>query len=90
MLNIECVFILSTPPVFTLLTLRRSRQDIIINVKRPSCKVPFILSDVNETQFFLKIFERSLNIKFHENPSRGSRVVSCGQTVRQTDRHARS
>jgi len=30
------------------------------------------------------IFEKSSNIKFHENPSSGSRVVPCGQTDRQT------
>ena len=26
------------------------------------------------------IFEKQWNIKFHENPSSGSRVVPCGQT----------
>jgi hypothetical protein len=29
---------------------------------------------------FLQILEKFLNIKFHENPSWESRVVSCGQT----------
>ena len=32
------------------------------------------------------IFEKSSNIKFHENPSSESRVVPCEQTKRQTDR----
>ena len=27
-----------------------------------------------------QIFEKYSNTKFHENPFRGSRVVSCGQT----------
>ena len=27
-----------------------------------------------------QIFEKYLNIKFHENPSGGSRVVPCGRT----------
>jgi len=27
-----------------------------------------------------EIFEKHSNIKFNENPSSGSRVVSCGQT----------
>jgi hypothetical protein len=27
----------------------------------------------------LQFFEKSPNIKFHENPSNGSRVVTCGQ-----------
>jgi len=34
-------------------------------------------------EFYLQIFERSLYIKFHENPSSGSRVAPC----RRTDRH---
>ena len=34
--------------------------------------------------FFGEIFEIYLHIKFHENPSRGSRVFACGQTDRQT------
>jgi len=32
-------------------------------------------------RFFLKFCD----FKFHENPSSGSRVVSCGQTDRRTD-----
>ena len=31
-----------------------------------------------------QIFEKSSNVKFHENPSSGSRVVPCGQMDRQT------
>jgi len=34
------------------------------------------------------MFERHSNIKFHENPSSGNRVVSCGQTDGRTDRRA--
>jgi len=30
--------------------------------------------------FSRQIFEKSSNIKFHKNPSSGSRVVPCGQT----------
>ena len=33
--------------------------------------------------FFLQIVEKSLNTKFHENSSSGSRVVPCGRTDRQ-------
>ena len=36
-------------------------------------------------EFSQQIFEKYLNIKFHENPSSGSRVVPCGRTDRQTD-----
>ena len=33
-----------------------------------------------ELGFSWQIFEKSSNIKFHENPSSGSRVVPCGRT----------
>jgi len=36
-------------------------------------------------EFSRQIFEKSSNIKFHKNPSSGSRVVPCGQMVRRTD-----
>jgi len=36
-------------------------------------------------EFTQDIFEKYSNIKFHENPSSGSRVVPCGRTERQTD-----
>jgi hypothetical protein len=42
-------------------------------------------------EFSRQIFEKYVNIKFHENPSSGNQVVTCGrtdeQTGRQTDRH---
>ena len=31
-------------------------------------------------EFSSRIFENYANIEYHENPSSGSRVVSCGQT----------
>jgi hypothetical protein len=36
-------------------------------------------------EFFRPFFEIYPNIKFHENPSSGNRVVSCGQTEERTD-----
>ena len=36
-------------------------------------------------KFSWQIFEKYSNIKFHENPSSGSRVVPWGRTDRQTD-----
>jgi len=33
---------------------------------------------------FIEIFEKYSSIKFHENPSSGSRVVAYGQTEGQT------
>jgi len=38
-------------------------------------------------EFSRQIFEKYSNIKFHENPSSGSRVVPFGRTERRTDRH---
>jgi hypothetical protein len=35
-------------------------------------------------EFSPQIFEKLSNIKFHENPSSGSRVLPCGRTVGQT------
>jgi hypothetical protein len=43
-------------------------------------KYPLFLPGFNETWIFLQIFEKSLNIKFNENLSSGSQVVSCIQT----------
>ena len=37
--------------------------------------------------FSLQIFETSLNIKFYENSSGGSRVIPRGLRDRWTDRH---
>jgi len=46
---------------------------------------PLFLSDFNKTWIFSTIFEKYSDTKFHEYPSSGSRVVSCGRTDRQTD-----
>ena len=36
-------------------------------------------------EFYRQIFEKVSDIKFHKNPSSGSRVVSCEETDGQTD-----
>jgi len=63
-------------------SLRRIQQDIIINVHRSSCKVPWLfLSDFRKLEFlidFVKI------LKFHENLSSGGCVVQCGRLNGQT------
>jgi hypothetical protein len=38
-----------------------------------------------KVEFSRQIFERSSNIKFHEDPSSGSQVIPCGRTDRQTE-----
>jgi hypothetical protein len=40
-------------------------------------KYPLFLT---ELEFPRQFFEKFSNIKFHENPSTGSRLVPCGQT----------
>jgi len=39
---------------------------------------------LSQLEFPRKNFAESSGIKFHENPSGGSQVVSCGQTDRMT------
>jgi hypothetical protein len=36
-------------------------------------------------EFSRQIFEKVANVKFHQNPSSGSRVVPCGYTDGRTD-----
>jgi len=64
----------------TILILRRSEQDITINV------LMLFLSYYKETYIFSIDFRKKYsNIKFNGCPSSGSRVVACGRTDRQTD-----
>jgi hypothetical protein len=51
------------------------------HVKKP----PFSLSDFKKLEFSRQFFEKYSNIKFHENPSSGSRAVACGQRGGRTD-----
>ena len=42
-------------------------------------KCPLFLSNFINVDISRQMFEKSSNIKFHENPSSGSRVVPCGR-----------
>jgi hypothetical protein len=42
---------------------------------------------LTKLEFSQQIFEKYSNIKFHENPTSGSRIVLCVRTDTQTDRH---
>jgi len=61
---------------------------MIRNVYGIHMKYPQLLSDFNEI-FSRQIFEKYSNIKFHENPSRGSRVVPRGRTDRHDEVNSR-
>jgi hypothetical protein len=47
-------------------------------------KCPVSCSILKNIKFSQQIFEKSSNIKFHENPSTESRIIPLGQTDRQT------
>ena len=49
----------------TLLILRRTQRDMVINVHWSSCKVPVILAKL---AFYRQILEKYSNIKCYENP----------------------
>ena len=49
-------------------------------------KYPFFLLYLTILEFFRHIFEKYSNVKFHESPFSGSRVIPCGQINRRTDR----
>jgi hypothetical protein len=91
LLNKKCVLIFSTNLSQTFLILRRIQRDIIINIHRSLCKVPFIIVRfLMKLEFSRQIFEKKQsNIKFHENPSSGSRAVLCGRTDRHYEANSR-
>ena len=50
---------------------------------------PLFLSDFIKIEFSQHSFEKYSNVKSHENPSNGSRVVLCGQTDRHYESYSR-
>jgi len=71
----------------TFLILRRIQCDAIIRANGLHVQCRLFLPDFNETTVSRHIFEKYSNLKYHENPSCGSRVVACERKDRQTDRH---
>jgi len=89
LLNLKCVFRFSLQRLSeNFLILRRTERDTIKIVYWSSCKVPF-LPILMKREFSRQIFEKYSNIKFREYPSRGSRVVPCGQTDRHDEANGR-
>ena len=88
-LNIKCVVSFCLQVVFeTFLILGRTEQNIAINVKTSSCKVPVILVGYCTNLNFVDRFsKKSSNIEFQQTPSSRNRAVACGQKERQTHGH---
>ena len=82
--KIKCVLIFSTTFVWTLLIARRIPRDITVNVQRSSHSCQILM----KLEFCRQIFEKSWNVKFHENLSSKSRPVPCGDG--ETDRQAKA
>jgi hypothetical protein len=82
--NIKCVFWFSIQHLSeTIPILRRTERDMIKSVYWSSCTVPVILVKFYWNLNFLNRFsKKNSNIKFHQNPSSGSRVVPNGLTWR--------
>jgi len=87
LLNTERVFWFSLQLLSeTFLILRRNERDMI-----KKCILVFMWSTLYFCSILMKLafsrqrFEKSSNIKFHENSSSGTPVVPCGRTVRRTD-----
>ena len=80
-----CVFILSESLSETFLILRRIMRDISINVYWYSCTVAVMFVHLTKLEILRQFFEKESRIKFHENSSTGSRIVSCGKTDKRTD-----
>jgi len=71
-----CVFLFSLQFMSeTFLILRRNERDMITSRIGRHGKYPLFLSDFNETWILDRCSKSTPNIKFHENPPIGSRVV---------------
>jgi hypothetical protein len=80
-----CVLIFCTRFARNILIIRRTERFMIENVYCSSCKVPVILNQIlMKIKFSRQLFEKYTDVKFHENPSSGSRVL---WGTNSTDRH---
>jgi hypothetical protein len=89
LLNTKYVLIFSSTFAETFLIERSIELDIIKSVYYIGVYVknPLSLSDFNEIVIFSTYFQKILKFKFYKNTSSGNRVVPCGRTDGQTDKH---
>ena len=97
LLNTKCVFWFSLQILSeTSVILRRNERDMTTNVYRSARYVHFVCLFVcflvfclfvcfNDNWIFSTEFRKIIKTKFHENPSKGSRVVPCGGRDGRTD-----
>ena len=80
-----CGFIFFTTVTWNISHSKKNRARYIKNAYWSSCTVTIIIVRFEWNLNFLdKFFKKYSNIKFHENPSSGSRVVPCRRTNGQT------
>jgi hypothetical protein len=77
-----CVLIFS---LVSIIYHSKKKLSEILHLQMSSCKALFICVRFKKTRTFSTDVRKKRHTKFHGNPSRGSRVVSCGRTDRQTD-----
>ena len=89
--NMKCVLIFSTSLVWHISHSKKNlarfdQKCILVFILRArySCYI------FRKFEFSRQIFEKYSNVKFQENPSRGSRVVPCGETDGRTNVQGRS
>jgi hypothetical protein len=81
-----CVLIFSSTLSKMFLILSTIQRDTVLTYIGLHVKYRYSCQILMELEFCRHIFEKSSNIKFHDNSSSGSRVVPCGQTDKWTDR----
>ena len=80
--TIICSLCTAVDSVYEILRTAVNNKNVCLQVKWP-----IVLSDFNLFWNFVTDFVKVSNIKFHENPSSGSRVDTRRQADRRTDRY---